>query len=66
MSEPLAGRDVIFEFVTIGAYVKATAVDVQTMTEVSISGPKGTPDEILKRNAISRLEYVLRKKGLIA
>lgn len=67
MSEDaLKNREVIFEFVTIGAYVKVTAMDVKTLTEASINGPASTPEPILRRNALMRLEYVLRKKGIIA
>ncbi len=66
MNEILAGREVIFEFFPIGPYMKVTAMDVATLTEVSISGPKGTAEAILKLNALKRLEFVMRKKGLIA
>lgn len=64
--EPLKNREVIFEFFHIGPYTKVSAFDVASMTEVSISGPKGTPEAILQRNALKRLEFVMRKKGLIA
>ena len=63
--DPLKNRDVIFEFVTIGVYVKATAVDVATMTEGSIQGPASSSQAILKAGALKKLEFVLRKKGLI-
>lgn len=66
MHEILKGREVIFEFFPIGPYVKVTAMDVATLTEISISGPKGTSEAILQQNALKRLEFVLRKKGLIA
>jgi hypothetical protein len=64
--ENLQGREVIIEFFPIGAFMKVTAVDVATMTEVSIQGPVNAGQEMLKRNAIKRLEYVLRKNGLIS
>ena len=64
--EPLKNREVIFEFFNIGPYTKVSAFDVVSMTEVSISGPKGTSDAILQHNALKRLEFVMRKKGLIA
>lgn len=67
MSEdPLKNREIIFEFFPIGPYIKVTAMDVVTLTEVSISGPKGTSEAMLKQNAVKRLEFVMRKKGLIA
>lgn len=65
MRELLDGREVIIEFRPVGNVVRVAAMDSRTLTEVSIQGPVGTPEDILKRNAIKRLEYVLRKKGLI-
>jgi len=41
-------------------------MDSQTLTEISIQGPASAGEETLKRNAIKRLEYVLKKKGLIS
>lgn len=64
--EPLRGREVIIEFYPVGQYVRVAAMDVQSVTEVSIQGPVNAPEETLKRNALKRLEYVLRKKGVIA
>ena len=64
--EPLKNREVIFEFFPIGPYMKVTAMDVTSLTEVSISGPKGTAEATLKYNALKRLDFVMRKKGLIA
>ncbi len=64
--EPLKNREVIFEFFPLGPYVKVTAMDVASLTEISISGPAGTAEAILQRNALKRLEFVMRKKGLIA
>jgi hypothetical protein len=64
--ETLQGREVIVEFHSIGNIVKVSAVDVTTLTEVSIQGPASAGNETLKRNAVRRLEYVLKKKGLIA
>jgi hypothetical protein len=67
MSEPniLAGREIIFEFFPIGAFVKVTAMDTKTMTEVSIQGARTAPETTLKQNALKRLEYVMKKKGLV-
>lgn len=64
--EILQGREVIIEFFPIGTFMKVTAMDVQTLTEVSIQGPVNAGQETLKRNAIKRLEYVMRKNGLIS
>ena len=64
--ELLQGREVIIEFYPVGAYVKVSAMDTQSLTEVSIQGPANAMEETLKRNALKRLEYVLKKKGLIS
>lgn len=66
MSENImAGREVIIEFTPIGQYVKVAAMDTKTLTEVSIQGPANATEGTLKQNALKRLEYVLKKKGLI-
>ena len=62
---PLQGREVIFEFQTIGQYVKIMAVDTATMTEIVMQGPATASEAVLKANAARKLEYVLKKKGLI-
>jgi len=64
--EPLKNREVIFEFQPIGIYMKVTAMDVASLTEVSINGPVNAGEAILRSNALKRLEFVMRKKGLIA
>lgn len=63
--EPLKNRQVIFEFFPVGGIVKVSAMDSKTLTEISIQGPASAGETMLKRNALKRLEYVLRKKGLI-
>lgn len=65
MSGKFQGREIIIEFHPIGNVVKVSAMDIQSLIEVSIQGPTSTSKEILKRNALKRLEYVLKKKGLI-
>jgi len=61
----LPGREVIIEFIPVGALVRVSALDVRTLTEVVTQGPASAPESTLKRNALKRLEYVLKKKGLI-
>ncbi len=53
--------DVIIEFYQVGAYVKVSAVDTATYTEVSIVGDPTRSEEALKRAAIRKLEYVLKR-----
>lgn len=64
-TNPLDGREILLEFIPLGAYVRVTAFDTESMTEVSIQGPKNTAQKILEKNALKRLEYVMRKKGII-
>ncbi len=65
-SNPLQGREVIIEFHSpIGNVIKISAMDAKSLTEISIQGPATAPQNILKRNALKRLEYVLRKNGII-
>lgn len=63
--DPLQGREVIYELIPLGMYVRISAMDTKTLTEIAISCPKGTAEDIMKRNARRRLAYVMRKKGLI-
>lgn len=65
MKDALSSREIIIEFHPVGQLVKVSAVDVATLTEISIQGPASAGEEMLKRNAIKRLEYVMKKKGLI-
>lgn len=62
---PLRNREIIIEFHPVGNVVKVSAMDVKTMTEISIQGPATAGEVTLKLNALRRLEYVLKKKGLI-
>lgn len=64
--EILKGREVIIEFRLVGSLVKVSAMDVLTLTEAIIQGPANAGEQALKQNAIKRLEYVLKKKGLIS
>ncbi len=54
-------KEVIIEFHQVGNAVKVTAVDPDTLVEVSIVGAPSAGEEILKRTAIRKLEYVLEK-----
>ena len=61
-----AGREVIVEFQRIGNAVKVTATDAETLVEVSIVGSIRSTEETLKRTALDKLDYVLRKRGSAA
>ena len=53
--------DVIIEFRQVGAFVKVSAVDTETYTEVSIVGDPTRSEDALTRAAIRKLEYVLER-----
>lgn len=58
----LTEADVLLEFQRVGAYVRVSAIDPATNTEVVVQGPAGHADELLRRTAVAKLNYVLRKK----
>lgn len=62
MAKQGVNREVLIEFQQVGNAVKVTAVDPDTLVEVSIMGPANVGNEILKRNVINKLNYVLSKK----
>ena len=57
------GRDVIFEFYRVGNSVKVSAVDTETLTEVSVVGPATASEATLKQNALRKLEFVLARRA---
>ncbi len=56
------GREVLFELLPVGNSVKVSAVDPASGVEVSIVGPADIGTTELKRNAMAKLAYVLRKQ----
>jgi len=54
---------ILIEFYPVGAYVKVSAVDPVTLTEVSIVGDPAAGEEALTRSATRKLEYVLVRRG---
>lgn len=54
-------REVLIEFQRVGMYLKATAVDPDTLTEVSVVGPLHAEAQ-LKRTVVAKLTYVLARK----
>jgi hypothetical protein len=53
----------IIEYTQIGTIVRVTAVDTATGLEVSFQAPANTPRSSLERTAISKLQYVMRKRS---
>ncbi len=58
-------HDIIYEFYHIGGSVKVTAVDPESMAEVSIVGSPLVSEADLMRLALRKLEFVLAKRGVI-
>lgn len=56
------GREIIFEFHRVGKALKVSAIDTETMVEVSIVGDPGIGEEALKRAALNKLDYVMAKR----
>lgn len=55
-------NNVIIEFRQVGAYVKVSAMDPDTLTEVSLVGDPLAGEHVLRRNAIRKLNYVLGRQ----
>jgi len=62
MAKP-PGKEVLLEFQRVGTYMKATAMDPETLTEVSVVGPAVNSQEQLRRTVLAKLEYVLAKNA---
>ena len=54
--------DYIIEFVTLGSAMKVTAIDPETMREVSMIGDPKLPRRELAKAAVEKLLYVLEKE----
>jgi hypothetical protein len=55
---------IIIEMIRDGRYVKVSAVDTRTGVEVSIVGDPRRGEAALRQAAISRLRYVMEKRGI--
>ncbi len=64
MSKPGAPDDAgyIIEFHQVGNAVKVSALDPETLTEVSIVGAPAMTEAYLTQAAIRKLEFVLAKR----
>lgn len=54
-------REVYFEFFPVGDSMKVSAVDSETGTEISITGPVRAPRSELERIALNKLRYVMKQ-----
>ncbi len=57
------GTEVIFEFRQIGDYVKVSAIEPITNTEVSIVGAARADKSALKASALQKLRYVMQRNA---
>lgn len=57
-----AAREIIFEFVRVGAALKVIAVDPETGTEAVLVADVATGEGELTRLARRKLDYVLAKR----
>jgi hypothetical protein len=55
-------REVIFEFLRVGAALKVSAIDTATGLEAVIVGDPAAGEEALKRLARQKLDYLLAKR----
>ena len=55
-------REVLFEFRRVGRFLKVTAIDPDTNTEISMVGNPRYSKEMLKRIATRKLVYVIAKR----
>ena len=57
-------REVLFEFQRVGNYIRVSAIDTRSNTEIQIVGAPGYSEEMLKRLALRKLKYVLAKRRI--
>ncbi|MBQ9731571.1 MAG: hypothetical protein IJV97_00585 [Alphaproteobacteria bacterium] len=55
--------EILFEYIRQGVYVKVTAIEPDTKTEVSVVVPANLSQEQMNLQALQKLNYVLRKKS---
>lgn len=60
----MAADEIILEYQRVGAVVKVSAVDPESLVEVVIQGPAAWGEAALRRTALSKLRYVLARRGL--
>ena len=58
-----SGDEILIEMYQVGNSVKVTAVDTRTGTEATIVGSPSAGEEMLKRNAVKKLNYMLEKQS---
>mgnify|MGYP001134735616 CR=1 FL=1 len=59
-------REVFFEFFPDGPYTRVIAIDALTGIETTLVAPTSGAMEGQKQAALKKLEYVLRRRGIVA
>jgi hypothetical protein len=59
----MSGEGYIIEFHQVGSYVRVSAMDPVTLTEVTTMGPANLSQNDLARAAIRKLEFVLARRN---
>ncbi len=59
----MAKEGYLIEYIPSGRYIKVSAIDPRTGTEVSIVGDKKASQKELNRVVIQKLEYVLKQSS---
>lgn len=59
----MAKEGYLIEYIPRGRYIKVSAIDPRTGTEVSIVGDKKASQKELNRVVIQKLEYVLKQSS---
>lgn len=62
----MTGDGIIYEIRRVGSVAKATAVDVATGIEASITGPANAAEFSLREAARRKLAYVLKRRAGVA
>lgn len=65
MKDQYKGREVIIEVIPTGVGLRVSAMDVASLTEVVMPAPRSISEAMLRQNILKKLDYVLKKKGII-
>jgi hypothetical protein len=65
VDDALKGREILLEMTRIGAYMKVTALDAKSLTEIHLQMPASAGEAACRQAAMQRLVYVMRKKGIV-
>ena len=63
MRDDIDPDEVILEFVQIGALIRVSAMEPNSLTEVVIYGPASASEAALRRVVLRKLDYVLGRQG---